>query len=181
MKKENKWFTVMDYEKEAEYLAGMHAKGWKLSKVKYLGSYYFEECEPAEYSYQLDYNQDAAKEKDEYIQMFTDCGWEYIQDFVGYSYFRKPVEEGCEAEEIFCDDDSRIEMMKRVFKGRIVPLIILFFCLIMNCVNFGLRSDESAFSLSMLILNLILMVIYVSIFVKFYKRYKEFMERMGRI
>lgn len=22
--------------------------------------------------------------------MFTDCGWEYLQDFVGYSYFRKP-------------------------------------------------------------------------------------------
>ena len=180
MKKENKWFTVMDYEKEAEYLAGMHAKGWKLSKVKYLGSYYFEECEPAEYSYQLDYNQDAAKEKDEYIQMFTDCGWEYIQDFAGYSYFRKLVEEGCEAEEIFCDDESRIEMMKRVFKGRIVPLIAIFCCLAINCFTFFDRA-EYTFSVVMLVMNILLMVLYIGIFANFYRKYKAFMERMGRI
>lgn len=180
MKKENKWFTVMDYEKEAEYLAGMHAKGWKLSKVKYLGSYYFEECEPAEYSYQLDYNQDAAKEKDEYIQMFTDCGWEYIQDFAGYSYFRKPVEEGCEAEEIFCDDESRIEMMKRVFKGRIVPLIVIFCCLAINCFTFFDRA-EYTFSVVILVVNILLMILYIGIFANFYRKYKAFMERMGRI
>jgi len=40
--------------------------------------------------YQLDYNQEGRSHKEEYIQMFTDCGWEYLQDFVGYSYFRKP-------------------------------------------------------------------------------------------
>lgn len=181
MKKENKRFTVMDYEKEAEYLSSMHAKGWKFKQVKYLGTYYFEECEPAEYSYQLDYNQDAANEKEEYIQMFADCGWEYLQDFVGYSYFRKPVGEGEEREEIFCDDESRIEMMKRVFRGRIVPLIILFFCLIMNCINFGMRSTESTFGMVMLILNILLMVVYVGMFASFYRKYKAFMEKMGRL
>lgn len=180
MKKENKWFTVMDYEKEAEYLSDMHAKGWKLNRVKYLGTYYFEECEPAEYSYQLDYNQDAAKEKDEYIQMFADCGWEYIQDFVGYSYFRKPVEEGCEAEEIFCDDDSRIEMMKRVFRGRILPLIVIFMCLVINCFTYGPRADYS-FSVVMLVINILLMILYIGIFANFYRKYRAFMERMGKI
>ena len=47
--------------------------------------------------------------------MFADCGWEYLQDFAGYSYFRKPVAEMKGEEAIFCDDASRLEMMRRVF------------------------------------------------------------------
>ena len=58
--------------------------------------------------------------------MFRDCGWEYIQDYAGYSYFSKPRSEMNGDEEIFCDDASRLEMMKRVYKGRLLPLIWLF-------------------------------------------------------
>ena len=58
--------------------------------------------------------------------MFSDCGWEYICDFFGYSYFRKEGDAGEEREEIFCDDASRLDMMKRVFRGRIIPLIVIF-------------------------------------------------------
>ena len=49
-----------------------------------------------------------------------------MQDLGGYSYFRKPVSESGEADEIFCDDESRVQMMERVVKGRMVPLLILF-------------------------------------------------------
>ena len=58
--------------------------------------------------------------------MFRDCGWEYVQDYAGYSYFRKPSAEMTGNEEIFCDDSSRLEMMKRVFKGRLLPLVVIF-------------------------------------------------------
>lgn len=47
-------------------------------------------CTPEDVVYQLDYNEEGLTHKDEYVQMFRDCGWEYIQDFGGYSYFRKP-------------------------------------------------------------------------------------------
>ena len=64
--------------------------------------------------------------------MFRDCGWEYLQDLVGYSYFRKPVAQMKQGdEEIFCDDESRIEMMKRVLRGRMLPLACVFFLLIL--------------------------------------------------
>ncbi len=53
-----------------------------------------------------------------------------MQDFFGYSYFRKPASEMNGNEEIFCDDSSRLDFMKRVFKGRIIPLIIIFLCVI---------------------------------------------------
>ena len=32
--------------------------------------------------YQIDYNQDGIAHKDEYVKMFGDCGWEYLQDYV---------------------------------------------------------------------------------------------------
>jgi len=39
--------------------------------------------------YQLDYNPDGKKNQEEYVQMFEDCGWEYLKDFaVKYISFR---------------------------------------------------------------------------------------------
>ena len=83
-KKQCKWFTIFDYEKEQDYLREMH---------KY--------------------------------------GWEYLQDFFGYSYFRKPVDEHGMEDGIFCDEDSRFQMMQRVIKGRMLPLLIIFFAVLL--------------------------------------------------
>ena len=88
-----RFFSIMDYEKEADFLRKMHKKGWKFVKVSLGGFYGFEACEPEDVVYQLDYNPDGVKHQNEYLQMFKDCGWEYMQDFAGYSYFRKPVSE----------------------------------------------------------------------------------------
>ena len=129
-KKVFKWFTVAKYEEEQEYLRQEHQAGWKLVKVSLLGIYTFEKCEPEDVIYQLDYNQEREKGMAEYIQMFRDCGWEYICDFVGYSYFRKAASKMKEDETIFSDDSSRLEMIGRVFKGRMVPLLIIFAAII---------------------------------------------------
>ena len=129
LKKQYKWFTIFEYEKEQDYLREMHKSGWKFIKVTGFGKYYFEKCVPQDVVYQLDYNKDGLTHKDEYLKMFDDCGWEYIQDYVGYSYFRKAVAEDGMAEEIFCDEESRLYMMQRVLKGRMVPLLVIFFAI----------------------------------------------------
>lgn len=121
-------FTIMQHEEEAEYLGRMHRDGWKFTGVTFPGFYHFVKSVSEDVVYQLDYNQDGLAHKSEYIQMFADCDWEYLQDFFGYSYFRKPKALMQGNEEIFCDAESRLEMMKRVRRGRIVPLLIVFFC-----------------------------------------------------
>ena len=88
---EFRWFSVPEWEKEQDFLREQHKKGWKFTKVSFLGFYHFEKCKPEDVVYQLDYNKDGIDNKAEYVQMFQDCGWEYLMDFVGYSYFRKPV------------------------------------------------------------------------------------------
>lgn len=124
-KVEIKYFSIVEYDKEQEYLRRMHKSGWKLTRVSGICVYHFEKCEPEDVIYQLDYNKEGIEHKSEYLQLFADCGWEYIQDYVGYSYFRKPAATAG-SDEIFCDDESRREMLRRVFTGRLLPLAVIF-------------------------------------------------------
>ena len=172
-KREFKYFTIFNHEKEEAYLRSQHQAGWKLVKVTGLGLYSFEECPPEDVVYQLDYNQEGSKNKSEYIAMFADCGWEYIQEFVGYSYFRKPAAQMNGREEIFSDDDSRKAMMERVYKGRMIPLLCLFFAVLLPqfFTNISLGNHM------VVILIGIVLGIYIALFaafaVKYYKLRKK--------
>ena len=176
-KKEIKFFNIMQYEEEAQYLRDMHKKGWKFVKMAGLGMYYFESCEPEDVVYQLDYNQEGIKEKAEYVQMFADCGWEYLQDAFGYSYFRKPADEMQGEESIFCDDASRLEMMNRVFKGRLIPLIVIFCCCILPQFLNSFFIYDAPFLSGLLGC---LFAIYVVIFGKFAYQYHQFKGKLKK-
>ncbi len=170
-KKQFKWFTIFEYDKEQYYLRMMHKSGWKFVKVTVIGIYHFEKCTPEDVIYQLDYNQEGLKNKDEYVTMFNDCGWEYLQDFFGYSYFRKPVTDGNVNEEIFCDDESRLQMMERVFKGRMIPLLIIFLCCLMPNFIINLLSFKNY-----ILAGFIGFVIglYLTIFIMYAKSYIKY-------
>ena len=176
VKTEFRYFTVPEWEREQRYLQEQHKNGWKFIKVTGLGRYHFEKCEPQDVVYQLDYNQEGIAHKEEYIQMFRDCGWEYLQDFFGYSYFRKPVAEMNGEEEIFCDDASRTEMMKRVFRGRIIPLLIIFFLIILPQL-FLQRGLGNRVVVGMYIA---LFVLYLGIFAYFGDRFWEYQKNLKK-
>ena len=166
-KKLFRYFNIFEYEKEEKFLREMHKDGWKFIKVKGFGVYHFEKCTPEDVVYQLDYNRDAQKSREEYLQMFADCGWEHLQDYAGYSYFRKPAAEMREDEGIFCDEESKLMMMERVLKGRMLPLLIIFFCCLMpQCViNITLGNYPIA------ALHGALMGIYLAVFIFCAKKY----------
>ena len=173
-KKQFRWFTIFEYEKEQDYLREMHKSGWKFVKVRGLGMYHFEKCVPEDVVYQLDYNKEGLDHKDEYLKMFEDCGWEYIQDYAGYSYFRKAVSEEGVAEEIFCDDESRMQMMQRVIKGRMLPLLIIFFaCLLPQFFINLLVSHNYVIAVT----YGVILAIYVSVFAIFYVKYQQYRGR----
>ena len=172
-KTEFRYFSIPQWKQEERYLREQHKNGWKFVRVDGICRYHFQKCEPEDVVYQLDYNPDSVSQKNEYIQMFRDCGWEYLQDYVGYSYFRKAAALMDGEEEIFCDDASRADMMRRVFKGRMIPLFIVFFLLILPNLYTQFQND----SLEGRILSalfLLLFVIYLSIFVCFALRFRRF-------
>ena len=172
-KKQFKWYTIFEYEKEQDYLRNMHRSGWKFVKVKGLGVYSFEKCVPQDVVYQLDYNKEGLSHKDEYLKMFDDCGWEYIQDYAGYSYFRKAVAEDGVAEEIFCDEESRLQLMQRVLKGRMLPLLVIFFATLLPQFLINLLSTHNYFIAAFIggVLAMYI-VIFAMCFVK-YNQYKD--------
>ncbi len=168
-KKEFKIFTIVQHKEEEQYLRKQHNAGWKFVKVTGIGMYHFEKCQPEDVVYQLDYNTEGSSDKAEYIRMFADCGWDYIQEFFGYSYFRKRAADMNGEEEIFCDDSSRLAMMERVFKGRLVPLLIVFFTVLLPQFISNLSNGNYGVAL---FLGVIL-GIYVVILVYFAVRYHQ--------
>lgn len=168
-----KYFTIMEYEQEQEYLRKQHRAGWRFDRVAFPGIYSFVKCEPEDVVYQLDYNQDRKKDMGGYVQMYRDCGWEYICDFVDYSYFRKPVSAMQGEEEIFNDDASKLDMLERVYKGRMVPLMVIFFAVICPQLiiqgqgGYGVAQDV------LFGLYCVLFAVYVYIFIRCGLMYKK--------
>ena len=170
MKKEFRWFTIFEYEKEQDYLREQHRTGWKLEKVTGLGMYHFSECTPEDVVYQLDYNQEGSAHKEEYTKMFADCGWEYILEYAGYSYFRKSAADMNGEEEIFCDDSSKLAMMERVYKGRLVPLLVLFFCCLMPQFFLNIGNGNYGVATFLGVILAVYVIVFVHFAVQYYRR-----------
>ena len=174
--KKFKWFTIVEWEKEQNWLSEMHARGWRFEGVKFPGIYSFSRCEPEDVVYQLDYNAEGLENKSEYLRMFADCGWEYVDTMMGFCYFRKRASEMNGRVEIFSDDASRLEMVERIFKGRLIPLLVIFFALIIPQLfiqsHTGHRAGQVIFGV-----YCGLFIAYAVIFILFAINYYKFKNR----
>ena len=177
--------TIADYEREAVFLEEMHAKGWKLKELRYsylvvAVKYTFEKCKPEQVAYQLDFYPMKKSERASYLQLFKDCGWEHITDFNSFSYFSKPCSEiESDAEfEIYNDATSKLEMITRILKLRLLPILLLL--AILTPILFRLLLRSNGFSLWALLvvgldlfLFLLLLLLVVHISWKLWDKKKE--------
>jgi len=145
MKTKFRIFTIADYEKEENFLREMANKGYQFEKITGPGFYQFSENEPRDTIYRLDYWNHKKHEKDEYIQMFEDYGWEYLFDYVDWSYFKS--DQNNPNTEIFSDNESRVDLANRVFKKRYVPGLIIFLLTIFPIFILVLKFGEKYESL----------------------------------
>jgi nitrate/nitrite transporter NarK len=79
-------------------------------------------------------------------------------------------------EEIFCDEQSRYDMMTRVYKGRMIPLLVLFCALLVPqfILNVAVYHNYGIAIMYGVILGL-----YVTVFATCMKKRKEFREHLG--
>lgn len=178
-KRKFKWFSIPEWEKEEEWLREQHKQGWKLIKVSVPGIYTFEACEPEDVIYQLDYNQEGMNNLSEYTQMFRDCGWEYVGEMVGYAYFRKSASEMVEDEAIFSDDESKMDMIERVFKGKMLPLVVIFFSAIVPQL-FIQGHNPSAMGEGFFFFFVMVFMLYLGVFINFGYQYWKIKEKMQK-
>ena len=177
--------TIADYDREALYLRKMHAEGWKLKRVSYsillvAVKYTFEECQPEQVSYQLDFYPMKKSERTSYLQLFQDCGWEHITDFNGFSYFRK-LHSGIESDtefEIYNDAAGKLAMVKRILTMRMLPILLLFSALLPVFSKFvsGVSSFSWELFLIFIIDGVLLIVFAIQISYILWKLFQKWKE-----
>lgn len=101
-----RFFSLAEYGEEQKFLEEMHQKGWKLKSYTVFRGYVFEKCIPENWIYQLDYR-DEVEDLNAYIQLFQDCGWEYVMMFNSFYYFRRKENGEENNSEIFSDRETR--------------------------------------------------------------------------
>ena len=74
------------------------------------------------------------------------------------------------AEEIFCDDISRLDMMNRIFIGRVIPLIVILCGLIWQLYISATDHSERGW----LPVFIVLVIIYIITFLQFAVKYFAF-------
>ena len=86
---ESKVFFITDFNQQAHYLSNMHKKGWKLVKISWSLFYHFEKCEPEDVVYQVDFKESKNKDRESYLRMYEDYGWEFVTSCQSFIIFRK--------------------------------------------------------------------------------------------
>lgn len=84
-----------------------------------------------------------------------------------------------EEEEIFFDDSSKLEMMQRIFKGRMIPMFIVFFLYWFWRFLIGYFFEGSVFNIVAALLGII-MVFYIFITVHFGVKYIGHLRRIKK-
>jgi hypothetical protein len=116
-----RWFWAWQEERETGWLEQMSREGWHLEGYAF-GWYRFRRGEPREYLYRLDFNPDASKQRDEYLGIFRDAGWEHVLSWSSWQYFR--AERGkVFSEEIYTDRESRIAKYRRLLAVVVICMV----------------------------------------------------------
>ena len=123
-------FTIVDLDKEEEYLHEMHLKGWRYRRSRF-GLFYFDQCQPDDVIYRIYDSRFLKKHKHE-LQDFRDRGWELIE--TGFcSILRKPASDILSEDQVYMNKGLRWEVMRSrlrsctaTFLGGLVVCMSLF-------------------------------------------------------
>jgi hypothetical protein len=128
-----KWIWGWQDQREEAWLRQMSQAGWHLKEPGTMGFYTFGQGEPHDYVYRLDFRNAPQKDRQEYLQLFQDAGWEYLGEAMGWQYFRTLARPG-ESPEVFTDNDSKIQKYERMlaFMAAMVPGQFLIYLLVMD-------------------------------------------------
>lgn len=167
-----RFFTIADYEEEEAWLRGQHQQGWRLVSLRLPCFYTFEQCEPADVVYRLDFTDngdDAAQ-----LERLREEGWSYFARCAGWLYFRKSAAEDPETEP-FGSGALRAEMIRTVIRSRLLPLlIILNCCLLQNLALLGNGPVSTVLRIVFSVLVLLYLYLIVYCAVKFRRLRKKY-------
>jgi hypothetical protein len=161
-----KWFWAWQDEDEEAWLREMSNQGWHLSGIGFPTVYSFQSGLPENYVYRLDYRSHWKMDKEDYLQLFNDAGWEYVEQMAGWHYFRQAAQPGEELE-IYTDAESKIEKYQRLLAFLAILMLPLFISLI------NLRTRPYEWASFLLVFIAALFVLYVYAIIKLWLRINQ--------
>jgi len=162
-----KWFWAWQDDKEEAWLRDKSQSGWHLVSARPFGEYTFISGEPLDYVYRLDYQTSNQKDRDGYLQLFTDAGWEYIDHMAGWQYFRKLNQPG-EMMDIFSDTESKVQKYQRV-----IALLVIFLPILMMIFLSTKNFPNSFFTFIISLIYIVLMTLYAFSIIKIIQRINQ--------
>jgi hypothetical protein len=157
-----RWFWAWQDEKEEVWLEEMSRKGYHLITVALPGIYTFAVGEPRRYVYRLDYQPYSKKDRDDYLQLFSDAGWEHIGGMSAWQYFRKEAGPG-ETPEIFTDVESKVAKYKRLLGYLFIFIVPIWTIFIINLTADNYYGWLTGIKIFMLIVGLLLIYTFIRI------------------
>ena len=176
-----RFFTLFEYEEEEAFLENQHKDGWKVTSYKLPGFYKFEKCEPEDVTYRIDFTNENGAKNPEYRQMFTDNGWEFLWSVNGFSIFRKTLADNTfQNNEIFSDNESKLQMLQKIHQRRLLPLITIFLCAVLPNFVKGLYGEFGTSPADNIITALfgLMFVLYTYVFIKSFIKIKKLKEKL---
>ena len=129
-KKQFRIFTIVDLDKEEEYLHEMHLKGWRYRTSRF-GLFYFDQCQPDDVIYCIYDSRFLKKHKYE-LQDFRNRGWELI-GAGSCSILRKSASDILSEDQVYMSKSlgwevmrSRLRSCTATFLGGLVVYMSLF-------------------------------------------------------
>lgn len=159
-----RFFSILNYEKEENYLRKRQKQGWELTKIRLPGFYTFKKSVPADVIYQMDYGQKNCDTEKEYKQMMADFGWDFILEYAGFSYFKKPAQNKSVTGEHFFDMHARYDLIKRIFWGKCIPVFIAFLFSVLLPLYSAIQQQSFSYFF-------IALLVFFALYVAFFLRY----------
>jgi hypothetical protein len=164
------WFWAWDDEKEEAWLREMSQQGWHLLSYQFPSNYTFEQGKPADYVYRLDYFIDR-KDRENYLQLFRDAGWDHLGEMGGWQYFRKRTING-EAPEIYSDNESKKKKYQRIL------LFLVIFLPIYSNTLFMTNRSSNIFIQIITFVMFVLMLIYIYAMLRLLRRITQLKKKI---
>ena len=160
-----RFFTIADFKEEEFWLREMAREGLHLLRMGVPCFYVFEKGEPRDVIYRLDYTNN--DEGGDYARMLAEFGWENCGRCIGWIYWRRDAAEiASEAEgELFSDDASRLDMVKKVIRTRMLPLLTIFFCCVLPSLFRALDGEYHSANAFFLGFFSVMTVLYLWLFI----------------
>lgn len=158
-------FTIADFKEEEVWLREMARNGLHFLRTIVPCFYIFETGEPRDVIYRLDFPNNA--DDGDYNRMLEEFGWENCGRCMGWIYWRRNADEMADEREgeLFSDDASRLDMVKKVLLTRLLPLMTIFICCVLPNLFRALDGEFYAANGFMLGFFGIMAALYIYLFI----------------